>query len=136
MDNECRQIDAEFYGNSTRHHSNTLHCHALATFNNASSHFFRSFKLLPTHTCRQRAQTTTLIKVILHFTVLYDRSQFEVLQFYPMYICSRYTPPGNVYKTMFNSHVVPPGYYRQTTTLPPPYPFPVLMLWTQLSKIR
>ena len=26
MDNDGRRIDTEFYGNSTRHHSNTLHC--------------------------------------------------------------------------------------------------------------
>ena len=28
MDNDGRQIDAEFNGNSTRHHSNTLYCRA------------------------------------------------------------------------------------------------------------
>ena len=26
LDNDGRQIDAEFNGNSTRHHSNTMHC--------------------------------------------------------------------------------------------------------------
>jgi hypothetical protein len=28
MDNDFRRIDAEFNGNSTRYHSNTLHCRA------------------------------------------------------------------------------------------------------------
>jgi hypothetical protein len=52
MDNDGRRSDAEFNGNSTRYHSNTLHCRAqshqqrLTTLHNVSCRFFRSFTRL------------------------------------------------------------------------------------------